>query len=1371
MILSPLSSRTSRALAALMLFAGALLLGGDSPRTTSAQGAGLTVRTVPWLGLPSRPHEVYSGGTLILQGVATLGLTDTPATGLASAVWSFDDGSPNIPSSVSNPLAIEATKVFTGPDGPITATLTVTTLVGEIVSDTFKIAVVPKTLDVEANMAIDKGLWYLHKQITRFSDGTTVPATPVGYITGPGSTIAATSGSVQALQINNHLTTGNPAEDPYVHDVSRMLRWLESRLQVQTLTLQNGNNPDTDGNNKGLFASDNSVNYIVGQVMDAFVSSATPTQTAVLGPAGDVRGRTYAAIVQDMMDFNNWSQMDVNAGQRGSWYYTSSNNTSTGHADNSIAQWPAIGGIAGERVWGLTTPQWVKNEVLGMLPFTYNTAANGSYSGVSRAGSFGYANANQGWSENVATTPSALVQYIWASTSNDTTPDTADEQRFRDGLGFMARYHRIKNSYQCCDTTHGGINFYALYATTKAYRLALNESGVPEPVTLVDDDPADAVPAWNWYSNDPPAGAPASAGPKGVARAVIGNQAASGQFPGAGSWTGNLSTAWGVIILSPSLFELGPTAVCTANPNQVGSFGGSVNFNGTGSFHNNQDGTIVSYDWDFGDSTSGTGSTALHTYAGGAPATFSATLTVTDAVGLTDTTSCTVTRVNTNVAPDANPGGPYSYCPGSPLILNGSGSADEEDDASSTPLTYAWDLEAPFNYTPADSTAESFDATAFFSARPPGDYNIVLRVTDSLGVINAEFTTVTVRAANDPVCNQPPDAVDDSATTFSGTPVTVPVLGNDTDPDVPANTLTVTATTPAANGSVTIDAATTVTYTPVLGFYGIDTFTYSISDGKGGTDTATVTITVNRRLATVTAGSGTKVYGEADPSIPPSSTGFLPADGITLDQTRAPGNDVGNYATTATAAGAALGNYDVTYTGGNLEITPAPVTATAGSGTTVYDGATHAPSACVVTGAYTGDLACSNDPATFGPGVSTTTIAPSVTGTGLSNYAITPVNGLGSITIAPSVTVVTCTPSVVYTGAAFTVCSANVTGVGGLNEAVTVTYTDNVNVGTASASATYGGDTNHTASTGTATFEITKASATVTAGSGTKVYGTPDPAMPPSSSGFFEAMTLSQTRAPGEDVGNYATNATAAGATLGNYDVTYIAGNLAITKAPTTTTLTSSPSPQAAGQTVTLTATVTAVAPTVGIPNGTVTFMDGATTLGTATVDGSGVAVFTTTALAVGPHSISASYSGSSNYFPSAANAVSQLIYGYPTGGGTFVIGNNNAVLGNNVNFWGAQWEKNNSMTGGSSNASFKGFAVAPNPPTVGAIFTSAPGNSAPPPSAVPEYIGIIVTSKVTKSGSNITGTIVQLVVVKVNPGYQGNPGNAGTGTIVAILP
>src|SRR5919112_624013 len=81
------------------------------------------------------------------------------------------------------------------------------------------------------------------------------------------------------------------------------------------------------------------------------------------------------------------------------------------------------------------------------------------------------------------------------------------------------------------------------------------------------------------------------------------------------------------------------------------------------------------------------------------------------------------------------------------------------------------------------------------------------------------------------------------------------------------------------------------------------------------------------------------------------------------------------------------------------------------------------------------------------------------------------VNYLGStdsktftITKAPSVTVVSCPASVIFNGSAQAPCTAAVTGAGGLNQALTVNYADNTNAGTATAIASYAGDTNHTGS-------------------------------------------------------------------------------------------------------------------------------------------------------------------------------------------------------------------------------------------------------------------------------------------------------------------
>ncbi len=82
-----------------------------------------------------------------------------------------------------------------------------------------------------------------------------------------------------------------------------------------------------------------------------------------------------------------------------------------------------------------------------------------------------------------------------------------------------------------------------------------------------------------------------------------------------------------------------PTAVLSANPT-TGTVPLTVSFDGSGS--SDADGTIVSYTWNFGDGGSQTGgSTAARTYS--SPGTYTATLTVTDNAGLTDTRSVTIT--------------------------------------------------------------------------------------------------------------------------------------------------------------------------------------------------------------------------------------------------------------------------------------------------------------------------------------------------------------------------------------------------------------------------------------------------------------------------------------------------------------------------------------------------------------------------------------------------------------------------------------------------------------------------------------------------------------------------------------------------------
>jgi hypothetical protein len=135
-----------------------------------------------------------------------------------------------------------------------------------------------------------------------------------------------------------------------------------------------------------------------------------------------------------------------------------------------------------------------------------------------------------------------------------------------------------------------------------------------------------------------------------------------------------------------------------------------------------------------------------------------------------------------------------------------------------------------------------------------------------------------------------------------------------------------------------------------------------------------------------------------------------------------------------------------------------------------------------------------------------------------------------------------------------------------------------------------------------------------------------------------------------------------------------------------------------------------------------------------------------------------------------ATKSCSTLAFAFPPGGGSFVIGDRNAAVGNTVTFWGAQWSKINSLSGGTAPAAFKGFAEKPHDPGCNINWSADTGSSTPPPQGpLPAFMGVIVTSSASQSGSTISGNTVHIVIVQTNPGYAPNAGHAGTGTVVAV--
>jgi len=193
----------------------------------------------------------------------------------------------------------------------------------------------------------------------------------------------------------------------------------------------------------------------------------------------------------------------------------------------------------------------------------------------------------------------------------------------------------------------------------------------------------------------------------------------------------------------------------------------------------------------------------------------------------------------------------FSTCPAddndAPVVVDDSALTDEDtavvvdvlgndSDPEGDPLTVT-DTSEPANGSVqinGDGTVTYTPNTGFI-----GTDSFEYTVTDGQGNLSTATVTVTVA---DPADNQPAMLVDDAAETDEDTAVVIDVLGNDSDPE--GDALTVTDTTEPANGSVVINADGTVTYTPDAGFTGEDTFEYSVEDEGGNISTATVTVTV-----------------------------------------------------------------------------------------------------------------------------------------------------------------------------------------------------------------------------------------------------------------------------------------------------------------------------------------------------------------------------------------------------------------------------------------------------------------------------------------------------------------------------------------------
>ncbi|WP_162656154.1 Ig-like domain-containing protein [Tuwongella immobilis] len=208
------------------------------------------------------------------------------------------------------------------------------------------------------------------------------------------------------------------------------------------------------------------------------------------------------------------------------------------------------------------------------------------------------------------------------------------------------------------------------------------------------------------------------------------------------------------------------------------------------------------------------------------------TYTAADVNGLFGGATVTITVARDNVNPVINPDTANALNTGNvvvPVLAN-------DTDGDGDPLTISG-ITQPANGKAVINANGTVTYTP--NAGFVGDDSFTYTAVDGFGGSGSASVTITVSNPN-----SSPTVNPDTADVTNNTSVTIPVLDNDTDGD--GDPLTVSNVTQPVNGTVTINPDGTITYTPNAGFVGDDSFTYTASDGRGGSGSATVNVSVAR---------------------------------------------------------------------------------------------------------------------------------------------------------------------------------------------------------------------------------------------------------------------------------------------------------------------------------------------------------------------------------------------------------------------------------------------------------------------------------------------------------------------------------------------
>jgi filamentous hemagglutinin family protein len=351
---------------------------------------------------------------------------------------------------------------------------------------------------------------------------------------------------------------------------------------------------------------------------------------------------------------------------------------------------------------------------------------------------------------------------------------------------------------------------------------------------------------------------------------------------------------------------------------------------------------------------------------------------------------------------------------------------------------------------------------------------------------------------------------------------------------------------------------------PIAGF-GAAALNYAIGYLPG-------TLAIGPQPLTITALDLSKLYGAPLPVFSASFAGFVNGDttavvsGLQFSTTATAGSNVGTYA--ITPSGATAPNYVLAYVPGKLTISPAALTITGNNGTRLYG--TPNPALSVT---YAGFV--NGDSSAVVSGLTITTPATITSNVGI--YPITPFGATapnyllayvpGKLTINPAALTITANDAVKMYGAPLPVFSASYAGfVNGDTSAVvsglqlSTTAVASSNVGTYPITAFGATAPNYLLTYVPGKLTINPAALTITGNSGTRLYGTPNPALSVTYAGFVNGdtstvvsgLTITTPATITSNVGTYAISPASAAAA--NYLIGYVPGVLTINPAPLTVT-------------------------------------------------------------------------------------------------------------------------------------------------------------------------------------------------------------------------